>query len=310
MIYNSPNILIIGGTGFLGYHLARACLKLKWNVSSISTKKPLKFRKIKSVKYYFIDISKKKSLLNISKKKFDYVVNFGGHVDHSNKTKTYNSHYVGLKNLVNFFKNKKLKRFIQAGSSSEYGKVHSPQCEKDKCKPLLIYGKSKLKATQHLLNHTKQKIPFVVLRFYQIYGPYQSVNRLIPFVIDSSLKDRQFKCSPGHQLRDFLFVNDAISAVMKSLKNKNCVGKVLNIGMGKGVKVRKLINSITKYTNKGTPVFNKVKLRIDEGKETFPNISLSSKILKWKPKVKLNVGLKRTIEHYKNNGRLYKNVKR
>ena len=39
--------------------------------------------------------------------------------------------------------------------------------------------------------------------------------------------------------------------------------------MGKGVKVRKLINYITKYTNKGIPVFNKVKLRIDEGKETF-----------------------------------------
>ena len=68
MSYNSPNILIVGGTGFLGYHLARACLKLKWNVSSISTKKPLKFRKIKSVKYYFMDISKKKSLFNISKK--------------------------------------------------------------------------------------------------------------------------------------------------------------------------------------------------------------------------------------------------
>ena len=87
MSYNSPNILIVGGTGFLGYHLARACLKLKWNVSSISTKKPLKFRKIKSVKYYFMDISKKKSLFNISKKNFDYVVNFGGHVDHSNKKK-------------------------------------------------------------------------------------------------------------------------------------------------------------------------------------------------------------------------------
>ena len=62
-------------------------------------------------------------------------------------------------------------------------------------------------------------MPFVILRFYQIYGPYQSINRLIPFVIDSSLKDRQFKCSPGHQLRDFLYVNDAISAVLKSLKN-------------------------------------------------------------------------------------------
>ena len=68
MSYNSPNILIVGGTGFLGYHLARACLKLKWNVSSISTKKPLKFRKIKSVKYYFMDISKKNHYLTSLKK--------------------------------------------------------------------------------------------------------------------------------------------------------------------------------------------------------------------------------------------------
>ena len=46
MSYNSPNILIVGGTGFLGYHLARACLKLKWNVSSISTKNLLNLEKL------------------------------------------------------------------------------------------------------------------------------------------------------------------------------------------------------------------------------------------------------------------------
>ena len=56
--------------------------------------------------------------------------------------------------------------------------------------------------------------------------------------------------------------------------------------MGKGVKVRKLINYITKYTNKGIPVFDKVKLRIDEGKETFPNISLSSKIFEIEDQIK------------------------
>ena len=82
-----PKILIVGGTGFLGFHLAKKCIKLKWKVSSISTKKPIEFRKIKSVKYYFFDISKKNSFFKISKKKFDYVVNFGGHVDHTNKKK-------------------------------------------------------------------------------------------------------------------------------------------------------------------------------------------------------------------------------
>ena len=55
------SILICGGTGFLGYHLAKKLKKSNWKVFSISTKKPLKTRKIKNVKYFFCDISKKKS---------------------------------------------------------------------------------------------------------------------------------------------------------------------------------------------------------------------------------------------------------
>ena len=51
-------ILITGGTGFLGYHLAKKCLKRNWIVHSLSTKKPNKIRKIKKVKYLTCDISK------------------------------------------------------------------------------------------------------------------------------------------------------------------------------------------------------------------------------------------------------------
>ena len=98
-----PKILIVGGTGFLGFHLAKTCIKLKWKVSSISTKKPIKLRKIKSVKYYLFDISKKNSFLKISKKKFDYVVNFGGHVDHTNKKKNLQQSFCRFKKFGKFF---------------------------------------------------------------------------------------------------------------------------------------------------------------------------------------------------------------
>ena len=57
------NILIIGGTGFLGYHLAKVCLNLKWTVVSVSLNKPKKNRKLKGVNYLIIDISKKKGSL-------------------------------------------------------------------------------------------------------------------------------------------------------------------------------------------------------------------------------------------------------
>ena len=115
------NILIVGGTGFIGYHLAKRCLKLNWNVTSISTKRPIHKRYLKNVNYIVSDITKKKKLNYLIKKNFNFVVNLGGYVDHINKKKTYNTHFLGLKNLVEIFIKKNIISFVQAGSSAEYG---------------------------------------------------------------------------------------------------------------------------------------------------------------------------------------------
>ena len=96
-------ILIAGGTGFIGYYLAKKCLSLNWSVDSISTKSPLKKRKLERVKYIKFDISKKKDLIKNLSQNYDYVVNLAGYVDHSHKEKTMRSHYDGCKNLSEFF---------------------------------------------------------------------------------------------------------------------------------------------------------------------------------------------------------------
>ena len=123
------NILIVGGTGFIGYHLAKKSLKKGWQVTSISTKPPKKIRYLPKVKYILCDITKKKILKRSIKKSFDYVVNLGGYVDHSNKKKTLKSHYEGCKNLTEIFLKKVPLAFVQMGSSLEYGNANSPQQE-------------------------------------------------------------------------------------------------------------------------------------------------------------------------------------
>ena len=81
-------ILISGGTGFIGYHLAKKCLKQNWLVTSLSSKKPKRYRKLNKVKYLICDVSSKKKLnKRIDTKSFDYVVNLAGYVDHSHKKK-------------------------------------------------------------------------------------------------------------------------------------------------------------------------------------------------------------------------------
>ena len=82
-------ILIVGGTGFIGYHLAKKTSNLGWKVTSLSTSRPKKIRYIPRVKYIICDITKKISLKKAIKGSFDYVVNLGGYVDHSKKKKNF-----------------------------------------------------------------------------------------------------------------------------------------------------------------------------------------------------------------------------
>ena len=128
-------ILVVGGTGFIGYHLINK-LKDKFTIISLSSKKPYLKRKIKNIKYLRCDIYKKKTLFRkLEQIKVDYVVNLAGYVDHSNKKKTLQTHYYGCKNLVNYFYSKNIKLFLQIGSSLEYGDKKSPHHERLQCNP-------------------------------------------------------------------------------------------------------------------------------------------------------------------------------
>ena len=230
---------------------------------------------------------------------FSHVVNLGGYVNHTNKIKTYNSNYLGCKNLTEVFLNKSLKTFVQIGSSSEYGNLSSPQKESNKCKPKLTYGKSKLLATKHLISLNKEKsFPSVVLRLYQAFGPAQDLNRFMPIIISGCLKDKKFPCSEGTQFRDFIYVEDVVDAIFKSLKNRKALGEIINIGTGKTQKIRTVIENIKNLAKGGKPQFGKIKLRKDETLKIYPNISKAKKKLNWRPKFSFKEGLANTIRFY------------
>jgi UDP-glucose 4-epimerase len=292
-------VLIIGGAGFIGYHLAKLCSK-KYETTSLSLSIPNKSRKCSNVKYIICDISKKSDLEKKIKDKFDIVVNLGGYINHTNKNLAIKTHFKGCQNLVNFFNDKNIRIFIQIGSSTEYGKQKSPNIENNNGKPNTIYAQSKLKATRYLSKFYKKKnFPFVVLRFYQVYGPNQNKDRLVPMVIESSLNDTKFNCSSGIQGKDFLYVSDAVNAIYKCFDNKKIIGKIINIGSGKKITVKRIILKIVKKINAGKPIFGTLGMRSDEPKNSYPNIMKAKNYLSWEPKVNLDKGLSKTINFFK-----------
>ncbi len=294
-------ILIIGGTGFIGYHLAKKCLKKNFKVTSLSKRPPKKIRFLNKVKYIICDINDEKKLKKRITANFNYIVNLGGYVNHQNKRETYRSHYLGLKKLTEIFIQKKIKKFIQIGSSMEYGRVKSPQKEIFNCYPESTYATSKFLSTKHLMTlYKKKNFPAVILRLYQVYGPNQDKNRLIPIIIDSCKNNKSFPCSNGEQLRDFLFVDDLIDAILRCLDNK-VEGKIINIGSGKIIKVKKIIDQIVNFYKAGRPLFGKIKLRKEEMLKVYPSLLNARKFLRWKAKVSFNSGILKTINFYDRN---------
>ena len=290
------NILILGGTGFIGNNLIKKLSNSKYNITSLSLRKKKNIKTINNVKYIRIDLSDREKLKKYISNDYQIIINLSGNIDHKNYNQAFNIHYKGLKNLLDLINFKNLDLFIQAGSSLEYGNQKSPQIEKKRCAPISTYGKAKYLGSKLLLKRFKKVI---ILRLYQVYGPYQKYNRLIPFVIKSCIKNKKFDCSEGSQLRDFLHVDDLSNLFQKIINSKNIKYGIYNVGTGKPTEVKKIIFLINKLIKKGKPIFGKKKMRSDEIDSLYPNIMKIRKNFDWKPRIGLLTGLKWTINYYK-----------
>ena len=200
--------------------------------------------------------------------------------------------------MIKIFKKKKIKLFIQIGSSAEYGDLKSPHIESRIGKVKDVYGKAKLLSTKYLY---KKKIPFVILRLYQLYGSHQNDDRLIPFVINSCLKNLKFPCSKGKQFRDFLHIDAFLRAINLIISSKNINGQIFNLGSGKPIKLKKLIFKINQMIKKGQPQYGKIKMRTNEQNIVYPSIKKIKKHISWTPKININKGIKKTIFYFKKN---------
>jgi nucleoside-diphosphate-sugar epimerase len=299
--FNKTKLLIAGGTGFIGLNVAKQALKEGYRVTLLSKKKSQVLKKLKNVEYINVDIRNKKKLFSkLKNKSFNYVINLSGYINHSNQfeggTGTFNTHFDGGVNLIDCLNRKKLLSFIQIGSSDEYGSNSSPQKESQREDPISLYSCAKVNLT-HLLQmmYKTQNFPVTILRLFLVYGPGQKKNRFIPYVIEGCIKKGQFPVSSGTQLKDFCYIDDVVKAILLSLKNKKCLGEVINIASGKKIYIKKVVNLIVSKIGLGNPIFGKTKLRKLENTKLYADISKAKKLLKWKPVVGLNEGLDLTI---------------
>jgi UDP-glucose 4-epimerase len=300
-------LLVVGGTGFIGTALLKKANNLGMKTTSLSLKNPTNTNLIEKTNYITTDTSNLKNLQKaFSGLKFNYVVNLAGYINHNlisnGGFSIIESQLNLLNNLVSILNVKELIRFIQIGSSDEYGLNKSPQMETKREDPISPYSLAKVINTHYLqmLNKT-ENFPAVILRLFLVYGPRQKMNRLIPYVIKSCIQNKNFTLSEGNQIKDFTYVDDVVDFILISFIKENLEGNIINVGSGKPVSVKNIVEMINLKIKLGHPIFNKKYNKSIENNELIPDLSKSKNLLNFNSKTSLDVGLQHTIDWYKSN---------
>lgn len=299
----SKSLLVLGGTGFIGKHVTIRALKEGYKTFVLCRKYPLNDKKIEGIKYLEIDLTKAKDIEKIRNYCFNFVINLSGDINHSDLSNGGNDvikvHLHGLIELISNLSKDSLESFLQIGSSDEYGNINAPQCENHLEKPFSPYSYAKF-AASHFIKflYRAENFPGKVLRPFLIYGPGQEQDRLIPYVIKNALNDYSFKVSSGEQLRDFLYINDAVDVIFKALTNHDINGEIINIGSGEPVRVKDAVQKIIKIIGSGKPLYGSQSIRQGTAVNLYPNIEKSRNLLKWEPKFSLDDGLKEYIQNF------------
>tara|TARA_B100000787_G_C16199329_1_gene303770 strand:+ start:17476 stop:18396 length:921 start_codon:yes stop_codon:yes gene_type:complete len=296
-------LLVIGGTGFIGSAIVEYAIGLGWLVDSLGLSLPSAEKKKSGVSYLVADITTCSTLKIIDSRSYDYIVNTGGYIDHSHfcngGDKLVEAHFNGVVNLVKSIDRANLKRFINIGSSDEYGDNPAPQSESDREKPISPYSAGKAAATQFLqMLFRTEKFPAVTLRLFLCYGPGQDRMRFLPHLISRCITNDDIEISPGEQLRDYCFIEDVVEAVFLTMFCDDANGRVFNIASGEPISIKQVVKKVVAIVGTGVPKFGAMPYRYGESMELYADVALAKNILSWNAKTTLAEGLSKTITHY------------
>ena len=296
-------IIILGGAGFIGSHLAEYLLKKNNHITIIDNLSTGRIENIKhikkNIKFIKADISKKGEWINeFNNTKFVFhlaaLADIVPSID--NPKKYYKSNVTGTLNVLEACRKFKIKKLIYSASSSCYGIPKKyPTKESEKIDPKFPYAVTKYLGEQLIIYWSKiYKLNYISLRLFNVYGPRSRTSgtygAMFGVFLAQKLANKPFTMvGDGSQSRDFTYVTDVIKAFEIAAKS-NLNNRIYNVGSNQTIKVKTIIE----YLGGEHVVIPK---RPGEPDITFANIKKIEKELKWKPKIDIKKGIKFLIKN-------------
>ena len=304
--WSDKRVLVTGATGFLARHLIPVLLENGAKLVGMSLEKDYNLN-LKNFSYTYVDLKDKKRLNEeIKKIKPKIIFHLAAYPDKEptfeNTDSCIQNNIQGTLNLIHSLRDTGFESFIHIGSYKEYSGTKLPFKETDAVFPISSYAISKACTEMFCKAYYKiYGLPIILLRLPTVYGPGQSEQNLVPYLIKSSLAGNTLKLTKCEQKRELIYVSDAVDALLKAGVSKEAYGEIINIGTGEEYTLKEVVNMVLRLTNSKTkPEFGAVPYRKNEIWSMRGDNSKAKSILKWEPKTSMEEGLITTIASYKN----------
>ena len=275
--------LITGGSGFIGSALKIELIKRGYNVVALPRQLLFKPKLLE------------KFVIEASPDLIFHLAAFGNKYFQKDENQIFETNIIGTFNLLNATKQLKFTAFINTGSSYEYGVKDKPMSEVDFLDTDTFYGVTKASATMLCRAFAKKyNKPIVTVRPFSVYGPNDDEEKFIPTVIRCATLNQNLKLASG--VHDWIFIDDYINGVFKVVKNiRKIQGRVVNIGTGKQITNKKVVQVIEKVFGKKIKIERSVPIRNYDTNISWVADNKLLKSLGWKNKYDLTKGIKKTI---------------
>ncbi len=308
-------VVITGGAGFIGSHIAEEVAK-EYEVVIIDNlddyySPDLKRRNLEillanpNVRFVEGDITDTDLLRRVIDSDVEFVYHeaaqAGVRISVENPFKPNNVNVLGTLNVLKASLDAGVKRVINASSSSVYGKVkYLPFDEAHPTMPVSPYGVSKLAAEHYCrVFYEVYGLPTVSLRYFTVYGPRMRPDLAISIFTGKMLANEPITVyGDGEQTRDFTYIDDIVRVNRRLLETSTADGYAMNVGGGHRITVNDLIAHLREITGSASEVVYSDKQKGD-AEHTLADTSLAGKLVRYRPEVSIREGLGRFVEWYR-----------
>ncbi len=312
-------ILITGGAGFIGSNFIRHihakypkykiilldALTYAGNLENL----PESLKKDTEFEFYQGNITHRDTVVSLVKRS-DVVVHFAAE---SHVTKSiYNNHIffetdvIGTHVIADAIAKHPVERFIHISSSEVYGtSIKDPMDEDHPLNPMSPYAAAKAGADRLVYSYIQTyKLPAIIVRPFNNYGPCQHLEKAIPNFIISALNNKELTIhGTGQSTRDWMYVGDTCLALDKILHADLDLikGHAINLGTGKDTSVLSIAQEILDILGKPRNLIQYVDDRPGQVNRHISSTAKSYALLGWKSSTSLKEGLRKTIRFYSEN---------